>query len=238
MASLGTTASVSGTSVDAKSVQWTSEVERKVITLWSQVTAQQGGKMRTLKDKREWTKEKLVDWGRHVEVEGLDGIVKLTDKQLKNKTDSIKRKGRKNVEDFVLPCLKELRREARLKSPTSMPTGSAAPEEGIEQLDDDFRCLIDWPLLEAKAKWSNLRLYYELFGEHPTWGLERGPLCWKLALPLKTTAALVTMMTMMATHCLLGSSAARPTESNASLSQADTSRYSQRRLARTKNDRH
>ena len=65
--------------------------------------------MRTLKDKREWSKEKLVDWGCHVEVEGLDGIVKLTDKQLKNKKDSIKRKGRKNVEDFVLPCLKELR---------------------------------------------------------------------------------------------------------------------------------
>ena len=123
--------------------------------------------MRTLKDKREWSKEKLVDWGRHVEVEGLDGIVKLTDKQLKNKKDSIKRKGRKNVEDFVLPCLKELRREARLKSPTLMPTGSAVPEEGIEQLDD-FRCLIEWPLLEAKAKLSNLHLYYEMFGEHPT----------------------------------------------------------------------
>ena len=77
-----------------------------------------------------------------MEVEGLDGIVKLTDKQLKNKVDSIKRKGRKNVGDFVLPCLKELRREAQLKSPTSMPTGSAAPEEGIEQLDDDFRFLV------------------------------------------------------------------------------------------------
>ena len=44
-------------------------------------------------------------------------------------------------------------------------------------------------------------------------------------------------MTMMVTHCLLGSSAAtwaRPTVSNASLSQAETSRQSQRRLARTK----
>ena len=65
--------------------------------------------MRTLKDKREWTKEKLVDWGRHVKVERLDGIVKLTDKQLKNKMEPTKTKGRKDVEDPVLPCLKELR---------------------------------------------------------------------------------------------------------------------------------
>ena len=45
------------------------------------------------------------------------------------------------------------------------------PDEGIEQPDDDFRCLIDWPLFDAKAKSSNLRLYQELFGEHPTWGV-------------------------------------------------------------------
>ena len=75
-------------------------------------------------------------------MEGLENIVKLTDKQLKQKIDSIKKKGRKNVEDVVVPYLKELRRDARLKSPTSMPTGRAEPGEGTGQ-DDDFQSLIN-----------------------------------------------------------------------------------------------
>ena len=106
-----------------------------------------------------WTKRKLVEWARVEGVEGLAAIKKLTGEQFRIKMHSIRTKGRKKVRDFVLPRLKELqlRREARLRS------------EGIEQ--PDVRSLIDWRALEAKAQWSNLQLYYELFGQHPTWGV-------------------------------------------------------------------
>ena len=51
----------------------------------------------------------------------------------------------------------------------AMPTGSAAGD-GSLRADQDVRDLIDWPMCEAKSKWSNIRLFFEAFGEHLTWG--------------------------------------------------------------------
>ena len=80
----------------------------------------------------------------------------------------------------------------------------------VRSFEYHFRSLIDWPLFEAKAKRPNLRLYYDLFGEHPNLGVgER-----TIVLETGTTSeddSSAGVVTMLATHCLLRSSAARGT---------------------------
>ena len=84
--------------------------------------------MKTLKAKRAWLKEKLLMWGKKVDVEGLEKVIGATDQQLKNKIDSLKRKGRNYVKKHVVPYMKTLQQE--LRATRSMLTGSAAVEGG------------------------------------------------------------------------------------------------------------
>ena len=74
--------------------------------------------------------------------------------QTNNKIDSVNRKGKNNVQKYVVPYLKALRQDSRASK--SMPTGSAAVEGAHEE--PDLRELVDWAHLEAKSKWPNLRV--------------------------------------------------------------------------------
>ena len=70
--------------------KWTVGIKRKIIQLWYLVKAHQSGKMKTEQDKRSWVEDKLKAWGEKAGVDGLEG---LTDVRLKNKIDTIRKKG-------------------------------------------------------------------------------------------------------------------------------------------------
>ena len=72
--------------------KWTVGIKRKIIQLWYLVKAHQSGKMKTEQDKSSWVEDKLKALGEKAEVDGLEG---LTDVQLKNKIDTIRKKGKR-----------------------------------------------------------------------------------------------------------------------------------------------
>ena len=146
---------------------WTVEIKRKRIQLWYLVKAHQRGKIKTEQDRRSWVKEKLKAWGEKAGVDGLEG---LTDVQLKNKIDTLGKKGKSFVREYVVPHLKTLREEK--PSSRYKPTGSAS--EDTDTSGRDMHEDIDWPALEKASRWPNLKFIFECFDDHPTWGNREG----------------------------------------------------------------
>ena len=137
-------------------MNWTDDIELKLMQLWHQSEKKTEKKMMTKKAQHKWVAQKLVAYG---EEKGMD-VEGLTDIVVKNKLASIRKKGKSLVQKHIKPLAGS--------TGNKLPTGSAAEEDGSPS---DPLANFDWSTLEKKVKWANLRHYWELFGLHPTWGI-------------------------------------------------------------------
>ena len=83
----------------------------------------------------------------------MDG---LSVKTIKNKLDSLRKKGKALAQKHLKPLL----------SCWTFPTSSDAPADGPPPYP---LSLIDWDSVIQAVKWPNIRTYFDLFGKHPTW---------------------------------------------------------------------
>ena len=70
----------------------------------------------------------------------------------------MRKTGKRLIEKFVTPIINKNKKEQ---------TGAAA--DPTEEIVDPLAS-IDWEELQKKVRWPHLQRYYELFGNHPTWG--------------------------------------------------------------------
>lgn len=137
-------------------MKWTDGIEAKLLELWHDSEARSQKTMRSKKDQRRWVFEKLTSFA-------SSRSPPIDTSTLTN----LRRKGKSLVEKHVRPLLKGVPKG----------TGSEAVDEGVLP---DPHVSLDWEELSKAAKWPNFRLYFDLFGNHPTWGI------W----PVKDTAAI------------------------------------------------
>ena len=147
---------------------WSKDLERATLKLWHVVSSRFQKQMKTAKEKREWLRKKLVEMkrdGKLLASHGENDVEDLTDDVVKNKIDGLKKLGKKMMEKWIVPILKRNKKEP--------PTGSGVDDDD-QQLDCDAIEEVDWSEIENKCKWHLVRLYFELFGDHPTWGCGLG----------------------------------------------------------------
>ena len=147
---------------------WSKDLERATLKLWNVVSSRFQKQMKTAKEKREWLRKKLVEMkrdGKLLASPGENDVEDLTDDLVKNKIAGLKKLGKKMMERWIVPILKRNKKEP--------PTGSGVDDDD-QQLDGDAIEEVDWGEIENKCKWHLVRLYFELFGDQPTWGCGLG----------------------------------------------------------------
>eukprot|EP00117_Sycon_ciliatum_P048335 scpid34847/ scgid5213/ len=127
-------------------MKWTIESEQLLLQLYVEV--------KTRFDKR---MERDTEWYRWMAEKLKESDVEATWKQVKDKVAAIKKTGNKKVKEFVLPIINK-------KDKTGAATDG----------DEDFNDEINWEDVLRKAKWPLLRIYFEMFRDHPTMGLQFG----------------------------------------------------------------
>jgi len=126
-------------------------LESELLELYFLVKTKYEQKMKTEKEKRAFILKQLC---KHSEADGRC----IDDSALKNRIDGDEEDGVKLVEKFITPILNQAKKEK---------TGS--PADPTEETADPLSS-IDWDELQKKARWPHLKKYFELFGDHPTWG--------------------------------------------------------------------
>ena len=79
------------------------------------------------------------------------------DKQLKSKIEALIKKGRSEIKKHIAPLLSGAR--------TRETTGQAANEQDASQPG------INWNQVTVACRWPHLRYYWDLFSDHPAYGI-------------------------------------------------------------------